>query len=269
MTNSDYHFRISPSNNISFFFDDDDDDDDDIKKSLDESNDDDYMDQNIGEKDDIVFGIDENGLIRIAYKEFSPFTIDLSTLAYKQVGYAPLTFNHYSEILKEFEDLINDPSVKEKDLQYFLEQYPKILTPVEGASIIPQPVLHFSNTELWRPDFVVSPTDEDDFKKIIELKLPKEGIYKKTKNHHKKFTASFMDAIFQLKDYGRAFEREETRLKFEKKYGITMFKPDLEIIIGRKWNYDKRENMMMFQREEGIKVLSWDNLLELAKNKLT
>ena len=178
-------------------------------------------------------------------------------------------FNKWETILKELEEMINNPNVKENDLQKYFEKYPELLKGDDYDLIIPQATIIGNSNTSWRADFVLRPFDQINFCKILELKVPQLYTIKKEKSGHVNFYSELNSAIRQLKDYYRAFNNDITKKMFSEKYKTNVFEPDLQLLIGRKWDTQQINHMQSLQRDNNIKINDWDTLIELLKRKFT
>jgi|GEM_PF-6778307 hypothetical protein len=181
-------------------------------------------------------------------------------------GLYTVNFGRWAAILKELESRINDPNCTEDDLQSFFEEHPELLQDTRYETVIPEAVIHREQGEVtapWEADFILSPADQEAFCRVIELKRPQFGTAKKARRGHSKFYKELHEAIEQLRDYHEAFASLSTREKFREKYGVEVFKPDLQLIIGRRWTPDEHRDMMELQRRRFVEIRSWDG--ELAR----
>jgi len=172
-----------------------------------------------------------------------------------------------SKAIFELEKLINKPDVKEKELQDFFEEYPMFMCEDEYEELISQPVIQCDRSSGWEVDFVLKPADPIKFAKLCELKLPKERQFKKPYSGHLSFTAKLKNSIDQLKDYGEQFDQLNVREKFYENYKIDVFKPDLQLIYGRRPKPSLINDYKLMQRREGIEIVDWDTLVAQLKSK--
>lgn len=175
----------------------------------------------------------------------------------------------WTNIIKEFEYLINNPHCKENDLQSFLEEYPEMIAGDDYEKVIPQPTIISNVGVNWKADFILQPKDPIDFCKIIELKLPAESIFIKSKSGHSNFSAKLMHSINQLKDYAEAFNNSFSREIFYEKYKTNVFKPDLQLIFGKRINNKRNKEFLELQRRSNVEISDWDTLLQKLKRKYT
>ncbi len=176
-----------------------------------------------------------------------------------------LTFSKWSNTLKELEDIINDPKSQEADLQYFFECYPELLAGNDYDVVLPQAVMVKDDSSYWKPDFVLAPKNQVEFSKIIDFKSPSMKIHKRPKAGHLNFSAKLWDGIMQVRDYSREFDKETVRERFKNKYNVDVYKPDLHLIAGRKWDMLLINKMRDLQRETQVKIEDWDSVLDRLK----
>jgi len=182
-------------------------------------------------------------------------------------GLYTVTFGRWAAVLKELETLINDPACNEHMLQSFFENYPELLKAHEYATVIPEAVIQRDGTankqkRIWEADFVLAPAHQDEFCKILELKSPLLGSARTAQRGHARFYKELHEAIQQLHDYHDAFYSLRTRELFRGKYGLDVYRPDLHLIIGRRWSPDESAAIMTLQKNNFVKISSWDGELE-------
>jgi len=222
----------------------------------------------IVEEPKITIGINANGKLVVKYYH-SDGTVFENDSQLNLAGIYIAAFNKYSEIIKEFEELINSPNTKEFDLQKFLEKHPEFLKNLDYKEVIPQALITTDDSKDWNADFILVPFDQLQFCKILELKLPSADIRQREKSGHVTFSSKLYKSIQQLKDYARAFQSSKTREIFKNKYKVDVFSPDLQLVIGRSGDIKFKEKYMDIQREHGVSVSDWDTYLQAIKRKFT
>lgn len=180
-----------------------------------------------------------------------------------------LTFSRWTSILKELEDIINDPKTKEGDLQKFFETYPELLAGDDYDVVIPQAVIVKDDDTIGRSDFVLAPKNPYDFSKILELKRPQAHILNQPRAGHVKFSYALKEAIDQVRDYSLAFENPAVRKRFKEMYKIDVFRPDMHLIAGRKWDLMAMDRLRVLQKDNQIKIDSWDTVLDRLRRRFT
>jgi len=176
-----------------------------------------------------------------------------------------LTFTRWANILKELEDIINNPYTKESDLQKYFETYPELLAGDDYDVILPQAVIVNDDNSIWKSDFVLTPKNQYEFSKVLELKIPQVNIVNQPKSGHVTFSSKVWNAIQQIRDYSRAFDNKSIRERFKKAYDVDVFKPDLHLIAGRRWDINLMDSLRELQRETPVKIEDWDSVLERLK----
>jgi hypothetical protein len=171
------------------------------------------------------------------------------------------------KIINELQKLINKPDLKEQELQDFFEEYPDLIMDEQYEFPIPQAAIVNTDEIEWRADFVMVPVDQLSFAKILELKLPGQPISKRTNSGHYRYSAKLFEAINQLKDYYEAFNSEKTQEKFKNRYNTEVFKPDLQLLFGRRSTINNSKEFLELQRRNNVEIKDWDTLAEQLKKK--
>jgi len=180
-----------------------------------------------------------------------------------------LTFSRWANILKELEEIINDPNTKESDLQKYFETYPELIAGNDYDVVLPQAVIVNDDSSIWKSDFVLTPKNQFEFSKVLELKIPQLNIVNQPKSGHVTFSSKIWNALQQVRDYSRAFDNKEVRERFKKAYDVDVFKPDLHLIAGRKWDIKLMDSLRELQRETPVKIEDWDSVLDRLKRNYT
>ncbi len=107
------------------------------------------------------------------------------------------------EIL-ELEDLINDPRVREEELQRFFESHPQLFRIWDYRDILPHVFLTREADGPFIPDFLLV---DPDLQKamILDLKLPQGKIVRDQRNR-RRFSTALTEARAQLLEYRDWFE---------------------------------------------------------------
>lgn len=175
----------------------------------------------------------------------------------------------WAHLLADLESLVNDPNTGEQDLQDFFEAHPELMAGDDYDRVIPQAVISRDDEKPWQADFVLAPVNQTDFAKVVELKLPREMLALPPRSGHVSFSAKVYHAISQLKDYGRAFEEQEVRDRFRARYGVDVYKPDLQLIVGRKWELDWIDDLKALRKSAQVSVDTWDSVIDRLRRRLT
>ena len=178
-----------------------------------------------------------------------------------------LTFSRWSNILKELEEIINDPNTKEADLQKFFETYPELIAGDDYDVVLPQAVIVKDDNSIWKSDFILSPKNQYEFSKVLELKIPQINIVNRPHSGHTTFSAKVWNAIQQVRDYSNAFDSPAVRERFKKEYNIDVFKPDLQLFVGRRWDIKVMDQVRMLQKQTPVRIEDWDTVLDRLKRQ--
>lgn len=174
----------------------------------------------------------------------------------------------YLEALRELEYMIADPKLSERDLQSLFCSFPYLLTGPDYTEIRSQVVLSLSDGGSLRPDFFLQPIDQCQLWEIADIKLPKFRTVVHQR-HRKRLSASVMEGIAQLRTYSRYFDDADNRNRIKRLHGIAAYKPRLILVIGR-----AERNLSPFAWRDiedqavGVKLLNYDQVVELARNRL-
>lgn len=167
--------------------------------------------------------------------------------------------------LRELEALVNQPKVREKDLERLLLSNPLFLRGLNYRRVYPQVVLDRPGQRSLIPDIIAEPVDSE-WVDIIELKRPDDPLLVGSERH-RYLAAAITRVASQIQDYSRYFDNNEWREIAEKKYGFKCSNPRLVVIIGRDpGDYvqrELRERLSMYPR---LQVVTWDAVVRAARS---
>jgi uncharacterized protein YegP (UPF0339 family) len=220
---------------------------------------------------DFVLRANQDGRITLGIVGKDDTWTSLSGVRQLDCGLYVVGFAQWAAILRQLEDMINDATCTEAMLQDFLEQHPTLLQGAEYSTVISEAVIHreASPSGVWEADFVLAPRDQEEFCKIIELKRPGLPVLRKPRRGHAKFSEELYSAVGQLRDYAAAFDSHKTRELFRERYGVNVFAPAMQLVIGRRWDAGMDAEMKRFQDLHRVKVTSWDAELARLRRWLT
>lgn len=221
----------------------------------------------------IAFRVREDGNIQVGMQTTDGKWTFADGTAVLPSGIYVTVFSKWGNVLKELEDLINSPGIKERTFQEFFEEYPDLLQGDEYDIVVPQarivPDERLLHQHPWRADFILSPIDQSAFCKVLEIKVPTVEVIGRVVGGHQRYYSALWAAIDQLRDYGEAFNDAGTRTRFQEMYGLDVYKPDLHLVAGRKWNMRFSQSILELQRREHITLSDWDTHLEYLRRKFT
>jgi Domain of unknown function (DUF4263) len=166
-------------------------------------------------------------------------------------------------VLDRLEHLINREDAREHDLQIFFEQYPEFIRGDLGASVSPQVILQSESGKRLRPDFIIKRADST-FVDILEIKRPIATLLSGTLERPT-LAREVLMAVAQMREYGEWFNDPANRLRFRARYGIDGFEPKLSLVIGRRQAFPNDEVRARVTRGLGVNVLTYDDLVAMAK----
>jgi hypothetical protein len=180
---------------------------------------------------------------------------------------AAYQWSRFAAAIEELETLINDPVVKEAQIESLLARNPLFLRGLNYAECYHQVILPLEGGRYLKPDVIVEPAS-GGWADIIDLKLPSERIFVGA-GDRPRLSQAIAEAASQLRQYARWFDDRKVAKAVEAKHGFRCFKPRQVVIIGR----DPRE-FSEPQREAArsaypdLEIVSYDKLLNAAKNRL-
>lgn len=164
------------------------------------------------------------------------------------------------------EELINAPDTTEAALQEFLETYPEILLGDHYSELRAHIVLEPTSGDLI-PDFVLRPVSHDLWD-VVELKRPQVPLIT-YQGGRPQFTRRVASGISQIHYYAEALEDRAVRNRLDRRYGIDMFRPRLQLIIGRSVGLDRADLRRAAGGLTNPEVIPWDDVLAWARNRFS
>ena len=183
---------------------------------------------------DLLIVADRNGKLRVL-PSTELGTSDLRLAPSVEISATPrityrATHRFWLPEATRLEELINNPSVREHDLQEFFEENPHLLAGTSYDRVVPHPVLARDEKGPLIPDFMLEPAD--GFADVLDLKLP--GVQLVTgRSNRLHQTAHVTDAIAQVREYRAYFDDPAHRQAVRDRYGIQAYRPTVAVVIGR------------------------------------
>lgn len=190
-------------------------------------------------------------------------TTRLALLTHFKDQYASVT---PSEIL-ELEDRINNPRVREEDLQRFFEAHPHFFRMWDYRDVYPHVYLTREEEGPLIPDFIlVDPELQKAM--VLDLKLPRVKVVTHKPNRVR-FSSAVDEARAQLLEYRDWFEDRDNRTKLRERFGMEIFRPRLGVIIGTNQDFRNTvERQKIVARYSDIEVVNYDDLVNYAQRRL-
>lgn len=179
--------------------------------------------------------------------------------------YSPSISTYWKNQLNDFEKLINSIETKEQHIQNFFEQNSDFLKGFKYKNVIAQPILKYDDGAM-KPDFFLCP-HSSFYSDILELKLPKEKLISGRENRTK-FSSKVEDAIAQVRHYRDYFQSPNHRDLILKKYGVTVYKPKITILIGKTPVEISKEKLLELKditERDKIEIITYDEIFAKMK----
>lgn len=225
-------------------------------------------DENVGLLTNVIFlqVVDGKIMVGLYGTDGSLATADGSTLL--PSGFYVRQSEKWRTLLADLEELVNDPHVKERDLQDFFERNPSLLGGKDYGVVIPQACITYNDNRTWLADFILCPYDQTAFHKILEIKLPQLPTIRRKLFGHDRFYAQLHQATYQVRDYAEAFDDSGVRQRFADRYGQEVYKPEAEVIIGRRTEMELIRSKLTFQWRNNVKITDWDTYIDRMSRQL-
>jgi hypothetical protein len=220
---------------------------------------------------DITFMPDRNGRIRVIpstglESTGLEITSGHSITAIPRVVYRA-TRGFWLPEATELEKLINEVTVRERDLQEFFERHPHLLAGASYDKVVAHPILARDQDGPLIPDFMLEPAG-GGFADIMDLKLPRVRLVA-GRSDRLRLTAHVAEAIAQVREYRAYFEDSAQRQAVQDRYGLQAYRPTAAVLIGRDPGPgpDKFELKRLLDELPGhVKLITYDDLLRQVRN---
>jgi hypothetical protein len=177
------------------------------------------------------------------------------------------TFGSFTpDQILELEELVNNPSTREADLQDFFERNPHFFRRWDFRQIHPHVFLTRDDDGPLIPDFILTDADLQRAT-IVDLKMPSSHITRRQRNRHR-FSASIAEAKAQLLEYRDWFEDIRNRERMRDRLGMTIYRPRIAVIVGRSQEFlDEVDRARLTSRETDIEIVTYDDMLAYARRR--
>ena len=168
-------------------------------------------------------------------------------------------------VIRELEDILSDPHLKEKNIQLFLNNYPEFLMALGYCQakphlcLRPDELLSVSEKKIFTPDYILELPGNRGID-ILDLKLPSANLL--VRDPYLRISHEITKAVAQLKTYEKYFEDKNNRKQFHDRYNLQAFKPELIVVIGRSSQFKNIEERKIIESNMGgIKLFTYDDLI--------
>lgn len=163
----------------------------------------------------------------------------------------PNSLDYLARILREYEQLLNQSSIRERVLQIYLETYPILLDP---SVRIVHPMRQLG-TE-YVTDFIIETYDGNY--KLVEIEKPTDRLYL----HNGDPSSALTHAEQQILDWQGWIRRNIAYLRHE--HGLMMNDPEGLVIIGRRSQMSPEDLRRLNERNLGLRgcmqIMTFDDL---------
>ena len=220
---------------------------------------------------DLMFVPDRSGLIRVLPSTGMELT-GLETAPGRAITATPriayrATRGFWLPEAAELEGLINDPAVRESDLQEFFERHPHLLAGTSYDRVVAHPVLARDQDGPLVPDFMLEPAG-GGFADVLDLKLPRVRLVAGRKDRVR-LGAYVAEALSQVREYRAYFEDSQRRQAVLERYGLQAYRPTAAVLIGRDPGpgQDKFELKRLWDELPGhVRLITYDELLRQVRS---
>lgn len=168
------------------------------------------------------------------------------------------------EAIRELEELVITPTIREADIQSFFTKHKILLHANEYKDAYPHVAFTQTGGKKLIPDFVLEPHGYEQFCALVELKLPSERVYINTPGRER-LRASICKHMAQCREYSAFFDKEENRTRVQESLGFCLYKPLVFLVVGRNEPIDRKAARDIALREQQIVIQTYDFLIWRSK----
>jgi hypothetical protein len=180
-----------------------------------------------------------------------------------------------TEAIDELTFLINNASIREKELHQFFVKHPEFLYRNEFYRHWYEPRLQIPNEisndfldKALEPDFVLGGKGPDDPLCLVEIKLPDVALLV---NDARQLSAKVIGGLAQLRKYKRYFADGSSASERKKILGTGYSFPRCMLLIGRLPSGNRALRSLERIREDelpGVHLLTYDEVLNFQRSRL-
>ncbi len=168
--------------------------------------------------------------------------------------------------IEVFENIISREDVRELEIQNFLRNYPEVLLTLGYSSARPHICLREPGNNSLIPDFLLELPGGRGFD-ILDLKLPSARLV--ARNPYLRMSSELVKALAQLRKYAVFFENSQNRQSFERFYGLSAFRPEIIVVMGREREFLSRDERKEVEEQLGqVRLYTYDDLLAYAQSRI-
>ncbi len=176
-------------------------------------------------------------------------------------------WRRFKKDIRDLEALLNDPNVKEHDIEMLLRRNPLFLRGLNYRKVYPQVILPLGEGDSLRPDAIAEPIGSE-WCNVIDYKLPSQRVLV-GRDNRLSLAAGITEVAAQLREYSAYFDDRTIAKIVEEKYGFKCYKPKLVAIVGRDPQDLQPEQVRRAMTAfPDLEVVTYDGLLRAAKRSL-
>lgn len=171
-----------------------------------------------------------------------------------------------SDVLEAFEALLSSDSLRELEIQAFLDQHPELITSFGGyTGAFPHLTLFEEGRHDLIPDYLLELPTGRGFD-IVDLKLPKARL--SAGSRYKRISSELQSAVAQLRKYRKYFDKVDNRKAFMSRYGLEPFRPEIVVVMGRSSEFSSLDDRREIEEQLGpARLLTYDDLLAFGQSR--
>lgn len=166
-------------------------------------------------------------------------------------------------ILSRFQRLISTPNVSEADITVFLHSHPELVLSLGYCTARPMICLTDPDSNSFLPNFILEIPNSRGHS-ILNLGSPTTAPF--TSDPFLRMSTELTRAIGQLRASADVFSRSTERRAFERLHGVTGFRPELIVVMGRSTNFASLQERQNAEDQLGkVRLLTYDDMIAYAK----
>ena len=167
------------------------------------------------------------------------------------------------DILSEFSHLISLQSPDQASIYDFLHAHPDIVESLGYCRAVPRFCLRDVEARTSSPDFVL---DIPGRQAHAFLRLSSPSVSPIVRDPFIRASSELLRAVSHLRMFGSHFESRQHRMEIEKEYGMSGFRPEVIVVMGRSSVFHGEADRMSLdaQLENGVRLLTYDEVISYA-----
>jgi hypothetical protein len=166
-------------------------------------------------------------------------------------------------VIREFNDLLNDPAGNEVRFQHFFDRHPRLLNLWPHKHAFSQVRLIGTDGQILIPDYIL--TDPELARAtVLELKSPR-AVWVRTVRSHRGYSSLVHQACTQLRSYRDWFRLPANRQSLAEQLGMAVYEPRLAVLIGSSPGLTPELRQSLGTHASDVDVVTYEELLSFAR----